>query len=61
MYAYVHDANSWIDVLGLDCGKIKSRIKESNKLVKEAEHTGKSHKGNQQTVINEVLRVFGNE
>ncbi|MWP47530.1 hypothetical protein GQ589_08780 [Gilliamella sp. Pas-s27] len=116
LYQYAPDGVTWVDPWGLSCFKIHSRIKESNKLVKEAEITGKSHqssidhltkqlslnnknsgigtkpighgisevrardgarvhfreindsiivilgksdKANQQTVINEVLKVFG--
>ncbi|MCO6514850.1 MAG: hypothetical protein J6589_10370 [Snodgrassella sp.] len=116
LYQYAPNGLTWIDPWGWSCFKIHSRIKESNKLVKEAEITGKSHqssidhltkqlslnnknpgigtkpighgisearardgarvyfrvindsiieilvksnKANQQTVINEVLKVFG--
>jgi RHS repeat-associated protein len=116
LYQYAPNGLTWVDPWGWNCFKIHSRIKESNKLVKEAEITGKSHqssidhltkqlslnnknpgigtkpighgisearardgarvyfreindsiieilgksnKANQQTVINEVLKVFG--
>ncbi len=43
LYQYAPNPLSWIDPFGLKCNKLNSRIKESDRLVKEAEITGRSH------------------
>ena len=55
------DTNIQIDLFGLRCTGVKSRIKESTKLTKEATNMGKNQDNQRES--NELIRQFlnGNE